>query len=90
VLVLPLSACHANVLSSFCFLHMGAYGSLVVKALCYKLQDRRFETEWGELIFLNLPNPSGSTRSREIMFLGSKVQLVCRAYNLAAICKLIV
>jgi hypothetical protein len=29
----------------------GASGSIVVKALCYKLEGRRFETGWGELIF---------------------------------------
>jgi hypothetical protein len=29
----------------------GARGSVVVKALCYKLEGRRFETRWGEWIF---------------------------------------
>jgi hypothetical protein len=38
----------------------GARGSVVVKALCYKLEGRGFDTRWGE--FLNLPNPSGRTR----------------------------
>jgi hypothetical protein len=33
------------------------FGSVVVKALCYKPEGRGFETQWGE--FLNLPNPSG-------------------------------
>jgi hypothetical protein len=33
---------------------------LVVKALCYKLEGRGFDSRWGE--FLNLPNPSGHTR----------------------------
>jgi hypothetical protein len=37
-----------------CFIH------IVVKALGYKLEGRRFETRWGEI--LNLPNPSGHTR----------------------------
>jgi hypothetical protein len=32
----------------------------VFKALGYKLEDRGFETRWGEI--LNLPNPSGRTR----------------------------
>jgi hypothetical protein len=34
--------------------------SLVVKALGYKPEGRRFEYRWGEI--LNLPNPSGRTR----------------------------
>jgi hypothetical protein len=38
---------------------LGARGSLVVKALCYKPEGRGFDTRWGE--FLNLPNPSGLT-----------------------------
>jgi hypothetical protein len=38
----------------------GARGSVVVKALCYKLEGRGFDTLWGE--FLNLPNPSGRAR----------------------------
>jgi hypothetical protein len=38
----------------------GARGSVVVKALCYKLEGRGFDSRWGE--FLNLPNPSGRTR----------------------------
>jgi hypothetical protein len=33
---------------------------IVFKALCYKPEGRGFDTRWGE--FLNLPNPSGSTR----------------------------
>jgi hypothetical protein len=39
---------------------IGARGSVVVKALCYKLEGCGFDTQWGE--FLNLPNPSGRTR----------------------------
>jgi hypothetical protein len=38
-----------------------ARGSLVVKALGYKPEGRRFERRWGE-IFKNVPNPSGRTR----------------------------
>jgi hypothetical protein len=37
-------------------------GSVVVTALCYKPEDRGFETRWGEWISFNLPNPSGWTR----------------------------
>jgi hypothetical protein len=52
-----------------------------------------------EVIFLNLPNPSGRTRPlgfthpltemsiRNIMFLGSKVRRVSRDDNLTAICE---
>jgi hypothetical protein len=36
-------------------------GSPAVKALGYKQEGRGFETWWGEI--LNLPNPSGYTRS---------------------------
>jgi hypothetical protein len=39
---------------------IGARGSVVVKALCYKLEGRGFDSRWGE--FLNLPNTSGRTR----------------------------
>jgi hypothetical protein len=38
---------------------VGARGSVVVKALCYKPEGRGFDTRLGE--FLNLPNPSGRT-----------------------------
>jgi hypothetical protein len=38
----------------------GARGSVVVKALCNKLEGRGFDSRLGE--FLNLPNPSGRTR----------------------------
>jgi hypothetical protein len=40
---------------------LGACGSIVVKALCYKPEGREFDSRLGE--FLNLPNPSGRTRS---------------------------
>jgi hypothetical protein len=45
-------------LSTYC---LRARGNVVVKALCYKQEDRGFETRWGARIF-NLPDPSGSTR----------------------------
>jgi hypothetical protein len=35
-------------------------GSLVVKALGYKLEGHRFESRWGDI--LNLPDPSGRTQ----------------------------
>jgi hypothetical protein len=36
------------------------FGSVVVKALCYKPEGREFDTRCGE--FLNLPNPYGRIR----------------------------
>jgi hypothetical protein len=39
---------------------IGARGSVVVEALCYKPEGRGIDTRWGE--FLNLPNPSVRTR----------------------------
>jgi hypothetical protein len=39
----------------------GARSSLVVEALCYKPEDRWFETRLGEWICFSLPNPSGRT-----------------------------
>jgi hypothetical protein len=76
---------------------IGARGSLVVKALDYKPESRGFETRWGEC--LNLHNPSGRIRPwfysasnrneyrkhKKIVFLGSKVRVVCGADNLTAI-----
>jgi hypothetical protein len=52
-------------LGPLCFLNpvyllTGARGSVVVKALCYKLEGRVFDSRLGE--FLNLPNPCGRTR----------------------------
>jgi hypothetical protein len=42
---------------------MGARGSVVVKAVCYKQEGCGLETQWGGRIsFFNLPNPSCSTR----------------------------
>jgi hypothetical protein len=35
-------------------------GNVVVKTLCYKPEDRGFDTQWGEC--LNLPNPFCRTR----------------------------
>jgi hypothetical protein len=42
------------------FFFTGALGSLVVKALGYKPEDRGFKARWDEI--LNSPNPSGRTR----------------------------
>jgi hypothetical protein len=41
-------------------LHVGARGSVVVKALCYKPEGRGFDSRGGK--FLNLPNLSGRIR----------------------------
>jgi hypothetical protein len=38
----------------------------VVKALCYRHEDRGFETRWSELICFNLPNTSSSTGPRGV------------------------
>jgi hypothetical protein len=77
---------------------MGARGSVVVKAVCYKPEGPEFDSRWGE--FLNLPNlfrshqapgftqpqTEKSTRNiKIIMFLGSKVWLMRKADNLTAI-----
>jgi hypothetical protein len=77
---------------------------VVVNALCYKLEGRGFENRLSEFFF-NIPNPSGrtrpwgslsepltemSTRSRKIMFLGSRARPVRRADSLIAICEPIV
>jgi hypothetical protein len=43
----------------------GTRGSVVVKALCYKPEGRGFDTRCGE--FLNLPDPSGRTRSWDLL-----------------------
>jgi hypothetical protein len=34
---------------------LGAHGSVVVKALCYKREGRRFETRWGEWFLSSYP-----------------------------------
>jgi hypothetical protein len=47
--------------------HNGARCSVVVKALCYKPEGRGFDFRLGE--FLNLPNPSGSTRPWGLLIL---------------------
>jgi hypothetical protein len=53
--------CHAtNYFDADHHFPLGARGSVVVKALCYKPDGRGFDSRWGE--FLNLPNPSGRTR----------------------------
>jgi hypothetical protein len=72
----------------------------MTKALCYKPELSRFETQWGEWIFFNLPNPSAALGPRansasnkneyQKILLGCKVRPVRRADNLAAICELIV
>jgi hypothetical protein len=36
---------------------------VVVMALCHKPEGRGLESRWSKWIFLNLPNPSGRTRS---------------------------
>jgi hypothetical protein len=78
-------------------------GSVVAKSLCHKPESCAFETRWGKCIFsvyLILPVALGpelysastemSTRSRKIMFLGSKGRPVSRADNITAICEPIV
>jgi hypothetical protein len=35
----------------YIYIYMGAHGTIVVKALCYKPKGRGFETRWGEWIF---------------------------------------
>jgi hypothetical protein len=41
-------------------IYLEARGSVVVKALCYKLEGLWFDARCGDV--LNLPNPSGRTR----------------------------
>jgi hypothetical protein len=54
-------------------LNTGGKGSLVVKALCYKPEDRGLETRLGEwLFFINLPNPSGHTKPWGLLSLYQK------------------
>jgi hypothetical protein len=72
----------------------GSRGSLVVEALCYKLEGRRFESRMRWNIF-NLPNSSSRTMalgSTQILtelstrnFPGGKKRPARRADNLAAI-----
>jgi hypothetical protein len=47
--------------------------SVVVKALCYKLEGPGFETQLKRIIFLNLPNSSGRTRHYGLLNLWRKV-----------------
>jgi hypothetical protein len=47
-----------------------ARSSVVVKALCYKLEGRGFDTRWGDI--LNLPSPSGHTRAWGLLSLYQK------------------
>jgi hypothetical protein len=48
---------------SFVPVQTGSRDSVVVKALHYKPEGRRFETRWGEWLSFNLPNPSGRARA---------------------------
>jgi hypothetical protein len=61
-------------------------GSVVVKALCYELEGRGFQTPWSE--FLNLPNPSSRIRKYQIKSLRTvsclrwgPPSLICNAYR---------
>jgi hypothetical protein len=56
-----------NSVNNYYFFKMGARGSVVVKALCYKPEGRAINTRWGE--FLNVPNPSGRTRPWSLLSL---------------------
>jgi hypothetical protein len=47
-------------ISCWSYIFIGARGSVVAKALCYKPEGRWFDTRRGE--FLNILNPSGRTR----------------------------
>jgi hypothetical protein len=51
----------ARNIPSFCQINLGARGSLVVTALCYKPEGRGFDTRLGEFFF-TLHNPSGRSR----------------------------
>jgi hypothetical protein len=68
------------------FWQMGARGSIVVMALCYKPEGRGLETWWGEWIssiYIILPAALGTG----VMLLRSKVRPVRRADKLGAICE---
>jgi hypothetical protein len=81
---------------------MGGRGSAVVKALCYKPEDREFETQWDDFfsVYLILPVALGSVihtasnrneyQKQKRMLRESKVRPVRRADNVAAICEPIV
>jgi hypothetical protein len=83
--------------------HIGARGSVVVKALCCKPEGREFDevnfffssnylilqVALGPGVFTQ-PLTEMSTRSRKIMFLGSRARPVHGADNLIAICEPIV
>jgi hypothetical protein len=82
---------------------MGERGSIVVKALCYKPQGRRFETRWSQWtfsIYLILPAALGpgvysafnknEYQKQKKMFVESRALPVRRADNLTAICEPIV
>jgi hypothetical protein len=79
----------------------GPWDSIMVEALCYKSKVTGSKPNELNAFFLNLPNSFGrtrplsliqhltemSTRSRKIMFLGSKARRVRGADNIAAICE---
>jgi hypothetical protein len=61
---------------------MGARGNVVVKALCYRKVAASRPDEVNTFEFTEM-----STRSRKIMFLGSRERPVRRAVDLTAICE---
>jgi hypothetical protein len=63
------------------FRQVRARGSAVVKVLCCKPEGREFE-----ILGVIQPLTEMCTRSRKIMFLGSRARPVRRADNLTAIC----
>jgi hypothetical protein len=81
---------------------MGAGGSIVVKALCYKPESSGFDTLWGE--FLNLPilpaalgpgvysasNRMSTRNIKIIMFLGNTAHPARKTDKLTTICEPIV
>jgi hypothetical protein len=64
-----LLACSVVNSSTLPHTQMRARGSVVVKALCFKLEDRGFKTRRGESIFFSLPNPSSRTRPWSLLSL---------------------
>jgi hypothetical protein len=65
-IILPIYAVSSQIIAVV-IRHVGASGSVVVKALCYKPEDRGFDTLLGD--FLNLPNPSGRTKPWDLFSL---------------------
>jgi hypothetical protein len=74
-----------------------ARGSVVVKALLHVGRSQVRDSTRRMNFFFNLPNLSGrtqplsevSTRSRKLMFLGSRARPMRKVDNLAAICETI-